>query len=304
MTHHPHHHHHHDMSQRRLLIATLLNFIIALAEVTGGIISNSLSLLSDAVHNLGDAFAVFIAYIARRIGKKQPDAKRTFGFRRVEILGALLNAVILIVITVYLFYEAYHRFQDPEPIKGAIMFIVAVIGLIANIAAVVLLRNDQRNSLNIRAAYIHLIGDSLSSVAVIIGSVFIYFFDAYWIDPFITVLIGLYIMKHTWRILRQTIDILMQATPEGLDLEQVCRDIEHMDEVANVHHVHAWNLTDSQVHFECHLDLKEDIRISESEKIRKKIEKMLHSRYTIDHFTIQFEHNTACDKHMIFNGKH
>ena len=301
-----HHHHHHpsDMSQRRLLIVTLLNFIITIAEIIGGIISNSLSLLSDAVHNLGDAIAVLIAYIAGRIGKKQPDEKRTFGFRRVEILGALLNAVILIVIIIYLFYEAYHRLMNPEPIKGAIMFIVAVIGLFANIFAVILLRKDQKNSLNVRAAYIHLIGDSLSSVAVIIGSIFIYFYEVFWLDPLITILIGLYILKHTWKILKQTIDILMQSVPEGLDLSSVRKELEKIDDIANIHHVHAWNLTDSQVHFECHVDLCDNIHISESELIRKKIIKVLSDQFSIDHFTIQFEYDSCHDKKMIFNGNH
>jgi len=203
MVHHSHEHNHRDLSQQRLLITTLLNFIITVAEIIGGILSNSLSLLSDAVHNLGDTIATLIAYIARRISKKEPDIKRTFGFHRVEILGALLNAVILLVITIYLFYEAYHRLIEPEPIKGVIMFIVAVIGLFANVIGMLLLRRDQKESLNVRAAYIHLLGDSLSSVAVIIGSIFIYFYEVYWLDPLITILIGLYILMQTWKILKQ-----------------------------------------------------------------------------------------------------
>jgi len=184
------------------------------------------------------------------------------------------------------------------------MFVVAVIGLLANIFAVVLLRNDQKNSLNVRAAYVHLIGDSLSSVAVIIGSIFIYFYEVYWLDPLITILIGLYILKHTWKILKQTIDILMQSVPEGLDLKSIRAELEKIEEISNIHHVHAWNLTDSQIHFECHVDLCENIRISEAGEVRKKIIRILGEQFSIDHFTIQFEYNFCDDKHMIFNGKH
>ena len=176
-TQHHSHGYHVDLKEKNLLFATALNLLITVVEIIGGLISNSLALLSDALHNLGDTFAVLLAYIANRIGKKDATEKKTFGFKRIEILAALLNAVVLIVIIVFLFIEAYHRFTSPEPIKGLIMFIVATIGLIANLMAVLLLKNDSQSNINIRAAYLHLIGDTISSVAVIIGSILIYFFE-------------------------------------------------------------------------------------------------------------------------------
>ncbi len=209
--------------------------------------------------------AIFIAWIANKIGKRPSNIKRTFGYKRIEILAAFFNALILIAISLYLFYEAVLRIISPEPVKGLIMLIVAFIGLIANLAAVLLLHGDAKKNINVKAAYLHLFGDTLSSIAVIIGGILIYFFDLYWIDPIITILIGLYIIKETWTILKQTIDILMQSSPAGLDLDQIRHDLEQIPEIANIHHVHIWNLDDQSIHFECHVDLLENSRISETD---------------------------------------
>lgn len=295
------HHSHHTppVKGNRLLAAVLLNLIISIAEIVGGLLSNSLSLISDALHNLSDGLAIFIAWIANKISKRPSNSKRTFGYKRIEILAAFFNALILIVISLYLFYEAVLRIIEPEPVKGILMFIVASIGLLANLAAVFLLRTDSKKNINVRAAYLHLLGDTLTSIAVIIGSILIIFLEIYWIDPIITIVIGLYILKETWSILKQTIDILMQGTPEGLDLEQIRHDLEQIPEIANIHHVHLWNLDDQSIHFECHVDLKEDYRLSETCDIQLKIESLLHDTYDIGHVTIQFEYQRCDDKNMI-----
>jgi cobalt-zinc-cadmium efflux system protein len=297
-------HSHIHSGQRNLLIATLLNFLISAVEIAGGILSNSLSLLSDAVHNLSDAVAVLVAYLAGTIANRQPDSRRTFGFKRVEILAALLNAVILVVVTIYLFYEAYRRFREPANVQGNIMFIVALIGLMANLAAVMLLRKDSGKNINVRAAYIHLVGDSLSSVAVIIGSILIHFFEIFWVDPLVTVLIGLYILKHAWLILREAVDILMQAGPRDRDIREICSELERIPEIANIHHVHLWNLTDRQIHFECHADLRKDLALSETGQVREKMEMILHENFQVTHLTVQFEYDTCPDKNMIHDGQY
>ncbi len=283
----------------RLLIATLLNISISVAEIAGGLISNSLSLISDALHNLTDALAIFIAWIANQISKKPSNLKRTFGYKRIEILAAFINAIILIAISGYLFYEAILRIMQPEKVSGLIMLIVAVIGLIGNFASVVILRIDSKININVRAAYLHLLGDTLTSVAVIIGAILIYFFNIYWVDPIITILIGLYILKQTWSILRQTNDILMQGTPAGLDIEKIKLDLEDIPEVANIHHIHIWNLDDRSTHFECHVDLSENYRLSETGVIFSKIEKVLKEKHRISHVTIQFEYQRCDEKGMI-----
>lgn len=299
---HGHSHGHHDLNNRSLVIATLMNVVITVAEIIGGIISNSLALLSDAIHNLGDTIAVLLAYIANLISKKDANEKQTFGYKRIEILAALLNAVILIVIIVFIFREAWLRLFNPEPIKGLVMFVIATIGLLANIIAVVLLKKDSKKNINIRAAYLHLLGDAISSVAVIIGSVFIYFFNIYWLDPIITIGIGIYILIETFSILKESVDILMQATPKSIDISALKLELEKIRDIDNIHHVHVWNLNDSQIHFECHADLRNDLPVSDTSKILNRIEDLLKNKFGITHVTIQFEHD-CCDKKQLIHSK-
>jgi cobalt-zinc-cadmium efflux system protein len=289
------HHSHSGISERNLLAAVILNFSITAAEIIGGIISNSLALLSDAVHNLGDGLAVLLAYIAHRISKRDPNTRKTFGYKRIEILSAFLNAVILAGICVFLIYEAIERLQHPAPIKGLVMFSVAGVGLAANLVAVILLRRDSHKNINIRAAYIHLLGDTLSSVVVIIGGILIWRFEIYWIDPLITMLISLYILKETYLLLKDSFNILMQSSPPNLDLEQIRQDIENIEGVRNIHHVHAWSLSDKQLHFEAHIDLLEDLPLSQTDSLRERISKMLLERYNVGHTTLQMEFG-CCDE--------
>lgn len=309
MSHHHHHNHqdhqdHHkgDQTQKNLLLSTLLNFSVTVAEIIGGLVSNSLALISDALHNLGDTAALFIAYVANLISKKDHTYKKTFGYKRIEILAALFNAVVLVVIIVYLFVEAYQRIRNPEPVRGLIMFIVAVIGFAANLFSVLLLKKHSGQSINIRAAYLHLLGDTVSSVIVIITAVLIYFFNLYWIDPIVTFLLGIYLLRETFLILKETLDILMQSTPQGLDLVMLKSSLEAIPEIDNIHHVHAWNLNDQDIHFECHVDLKSDIRISETERIKNHIHEVLLHKFNINHITIQYEYNCCADKNMIHTG--
>ena len=293
------HHTGSDISEKNLLITVLLNFTITAAEIVGGLLSNSLALLSDALHNLGDGIAVLIAYIANRISKKESNERKTFGYRRIEILAAFLNAVFLVSICIFLIVEAIKRFQDPEPIKGLIMFIVAGIGLAANLLAVILLRSDADKNMNVRAAYLHLLGDTLSSVVVIIGGVLIYFFEIFWIDPLITILISLYIFRETINLLRDSFNILMQSTPKDLNLEQIRVDLESIEGIQNLHHIHAWSLNENEIHFEAHIDLLEDLMVSKTDDIRVKIESLLAEKFHIHHVTLQMEYGCCHDTGMI-----
>jgi len=302
---HAHHHAKSDISEKNLLVAVVLNFTITAAEVIGGLLSNSLALLSDALHNLGDGIAVLVAYIANRIGKKDSNERKTFGYQRIEILAAFINAVFLVAICIFLIVEGIRRFEDPEPIKGLVMFIVAGIGLVANLLAVALLRSDADKNMNIRAAYLHLLGDALSSIVVIIGGVLIYFFEIFWIDPLITILISLYIFRETINLLRDSFNILMQSTPKELDLEQIRADMEGIGEVQNIHHIHAWSLNEDEIHFEAHIDLSEDLLVSKTDEIRNIIETLLADKYHIHHVTLQMEYGCCDDKDMIHhrNGR-
>lgn len=302
--HHIHHHHssakHNDQISRNLLLVTFLNFVITAVEVAGGIMSNSFALLSDALHNFSDTVAVSLAYISNKISNRKPTTQKTFGFKRVEILVAMLNGIILLVVCIFIFIQAWKRFHNPEPINGLIMTIVAIIGLIANFISVSFLQHDKDTNLNVKAAYLHLLSDTLSSVAIVVGGVFIYWFKIWWLDSVLTFIIGLYIFKETWKIIKQAYLILLQATPPEIDLNMVISSLEQYPEIENVHHVHAWKLNDSQIHFECHIDLKADYRISETEGILFKIKESLKLSYGIEHTTIQFEYNCCNNKSMIY----
>lgn len=294
-------HHHHDQQgqNRSLLLATLLNVLITVVEIIGGILSNSLALLSDAIHNFSDTLAILLAYVAGKVSRRKSNERKTFGYKRIEILAAFFNALVLIGISVFLVYEAIIRFSDPEPIKGMLMLVVAAAGLIFNLLSVLILRKHSGSSLNIRSAYLHLLGDTLSSFAVIIGGVLIYFFEIYWIDPAITILISIYIIKETWYVFRDSSNILMQATPEGLEIEEIINELVQIEGIRNIHHIHLWSLSDKEIHFECHADLDRDLRLSDTSPIKTRMEDILRDKYNIGHLTVQFEYDSCDDKKII-----
>lgn len=294
-----HHHHNPQGENRSLLLATLLNVLITVVEIIGGVLSNSLALLSDAIHNFGDTLAILLAYVAGKVSKRKSNVRKTFGYKRVEILAAFINALVLIGISVFLVYEAILRISNPEPIKGLMMMIVALLGLLFNLAAVILLKKHSSRNLNIRSAYLHLLGDTLSSFAVIVGGILIYFFNIFWIDPLITMLISIYIVRETWVVFRDSSNILMMATPEGLDVQKIIDELMQIDGISNIHHVHLWGLSENEFHFECHVDLMEDLAISKTEPIKKEMGNMLKSSFGIGHLTVQFEHDSCDDKKII-----
>ncbi len=289
---HKHSHRHHAVNEKNLLVVTFLNLVITIVEIAGGILSGSLALMSDALHNLSDTFATFIAYLATIIGKREANQKKTFGYKRMEILAALINAVILIVMSVFLLKEAWLRWQNPTPINSMIMLVVGLIGLLANVYALLILRKDAGKSINVKAAYIHLIGDSLSSVVVVIGSVLIRVFKIDWIDPIITLAISIYIIRSGLIILKDSVNILMQSAPDHLDLSAIKTRVEQEPEVLNIHHIHAWMLTDQELHLEAHIELEKDLKLSQIKQIQHKIEGYLKNESGISHITLQFEYKT------------
>ncbi len=298
------HHHHHgvDLQGQRLLWATLLNLAITIVQIIGGLVSNSLSLLSDALHNLGDSSAIFIAFLAGKKSKQKPDMRQTFGYKRVEILAAFFNAIVLIAICIFLFYEAYQRFLHPEAIKGKLMLIYATFGLLANLASVIILSKDKSHNLNVKAAYMHLLGDTLSSVAVIAGGAAIWIWGILWADPLITVLVGIYIIWHTWGIVKETADILMQAVPHGINLEEIKKKVEAQEEIDNIHHIHVWKLNDSQIHLEAHLNMRNNIDMVKMTEVREQIEGLLRKQFGIGHVTLQTGYDCCKgDKQLIYN---
>ncbi len=286
---HNHSQHHHN-GKSSLFFTVILNLIITIAQLIGGIFANSLALISDALHNFSDSIALFISYLAERISHKEANDRRTFGYKRIEILSALFNSFILIAVCIFLFYEAIKRFINPELVQGKLVIIVATIGFVANLLSVLILKNDNNDSLNIRSAIMHLMTDTFTSFGVIVGGVLISYYKILWIDPLITVLIGIYVLKGSSSILVETVNILMQSVPKGLDINLIKDEINAFVEVKNIHHIHVWSLDDRSVHFECHIDVQNDLKISEIDLIRDKIEKHLIEKFNIQHTTIQAEY--------------
>lgn len=287
------HHHHHPVNEKNLLVATLLNLVITIVQVAGSILSGSIALLSDALHNLSDTFATFIAYMANRIGKRDANPKKTFGYKRIEILSALLNAVILIVMSVFLVLEAYKRLYEPREVNSMIMIVVAMIGLLANLFAASILKKDAHKSINVKAAYVHLVGDALTSLLVVIGGVLIRFLGIHWIDSLLTIVISLYIVREGFIILKEALNILMQSAPDHLDIQEIKKGVEALPEINNMHHIHTWMLTDQQIHLEAHIELDEDLKLSEVDKIRQELNSFLHGEFNIQHITLQFEFDSG-----------
>ena len=283
---------HQPVNTRNLLFTTVLNLVITIVEVAGSILSGSIALLSDAIHNLSDTFATFIAYMASLIGKRKATPGKTFGYKRVEILAALLNAVILIVTCVFLIMEAYERLKEPQQVKSLIMVVVAMIGLLANLYAVLILKRDVHKSINVKAAYIHLLGDVFSSVLVVIGGLLMQIRKLYWIDPLITLLISIYILREAFIILKEAVNILMQSAPSGLDIAKIRERVESVPGIKNIHHLHAWMLTDQEVHLEAHVEMAEDLKLSQVRAISQGIETMLKQDFQVHHVTLQFEHGS------------
>ncbi len=302
-----HSHHNHDrgilnQTTGRLMITMMLNFIITIAELIGGMLSGSLSLISDALHNFSDGISVVISYVAIRLKKRDNSYRHTFGLKRAEILAAVINSSVLIVISVYLFYEAIKRFSTPEPIDASMMTIVASIGLIANVAGTLLLKRDSKESMNIKSAYLHLLSDAVSSVTVILGGFAIMYWEIYWLDPALTILIGVYIIRESILILGEAIHVLMEGAPFDISIEDVKREVEKFEEFINIHHVHVRSVGENDIHLEAHIDLK-DMMISESDLLRGKIESILLKMFAINHITLQFECNKCENSELIYNHK-
>ena len=279
-----------QVSLSKMVFTVVLNLTITAAQIVGGIISGSLALISDAIHNLSDSVSIILAWFAQVLSRKPSTLKSTFGYKRAEILAAFINSVALIIISVYLIYEAVNRMLYPKPVDAKWMFWLGLLGLIANGISVLILEREKNKNINLKAAYLHLLGDALTSLAVIVGAVLIWFFNVIWIDAAVTILIGIYLLVHTWKLLKESVTILMQMTPADFDISKVELRLKMIEGLKNVHHIHVWNLTDKLLHFECHLRLDNDLKISETEDIFEQAKKILKNEFDIEHVTIQFEY--------------
>lgn len=287
---HSHSGHSHDhtagASTRMLGWALALTSTYLVVQVIGGIAFNSLALLSDAAHMMTDAAALLIALLAIKIGSRPADERRTFGYRRLEILAAAFNAILLFLVAIYIFIEAIERFRDPPPVQSWGMLAVAAIGLVVNLVSMRLLMSGKEASLNVKGAYLEVWADMIGSVGVILAALAIRFTGWAWIDPLVAVAIGLWVLPRAWVLLRDTMNVLLEGVPRGLALGNIRASIAAVEGVAGLHDLHVWSTGNGEVSCTVHIMLKDP---AQADIVRRSVAGMLHDTWAIEHTTIQTE---------------
>jgi cobalt-zinc-cadmium efflux system protein len=293
--------------EKRFIISLSLTIIILLAEVIGGLWTGSLALLSDAAHVFMDIFALGLSYLALRLSSLPPDDRHTYGYHRLEVLAALTNGLTLIGIAIGIFYEAYERWLTPQPVKSLEMLVIASIGLVVNLVVAFVLRGGphahhehstpHQEDINVKSAFLHVIGDAISSIGVILAAGIIWLTGYHWIDPLMSVLIGVIILISSWRVLKSSLHILTEGTPEGLSIQDVARTMADVPGICEIHDLHVWNICSGHVALSSHAVLIEPFP-SDTQPIMDEIKTRLLNRFGIEHTTIQFE-RTGCGQGKI-----
>ena len=307
--------------QKKFILSILLTSVILVVEVIGGLISGSLALLSDAAHVFMDIFALVLSFLAMRLAARPPDDRHSYGWNRAEVVAALINGATLVIIAIGIWVEAYKRFLDPLEIRSSEMLVIAIIGLVVNLVVVYILgghtpgekphehdyadelehehsqeRPAPRRNLNVHGAFLHVLGDAISSVGVIIAALLISFTGANWIDPLISILIGIIIVISAVRLLRSALHILLEGVPEGLSVKEINERLRTLPMVSQVHDLHIWNLSSESVALSAHITLDED-KPADPEIALSQIRELLDRDFNIQHTTIQFEKNPCQDGH-------
>lgn len=294
------HSHSHGGNKKTLLIAFLITTIYMIVEAIGGFLTNSLALIADAGHMLSDSVSLGIGFLAFTIGEKAADQLKTYGYKRFEILAAVFNGVTLVLIAVYIFYEAYHRFDNPPEVASTGMLTIAVFGLLINvfIAWIMMRGGDTKENLNLRAAFLHVIGDLLGSIGAIAAALLIIFFGWNWADPLASVIVAILVLISGWRVTKEAIHILMEGTPKNVNIDEVTAAIETIPGVRNIHDLHVWSITSGKNALSGHVVIDENISFEDSQKILKKIEEAL-ANQKIGHVTVQLENEENPHKNSI-----
>lgn len=288
---HSHHHHHHgevsEKTVKYLLISFIINMLLTFVEIAGGIIAGSVSLIGDALHNMSDAFSILIAVIAFKIGRRKANGKFTYGFKRAESIGGFVNLILLFVAGVYLAVEGVGRLLFPEPIDGGIIIWVSILALIIDSATAKLSHHGSDKNTNMRMVFLHNLADALGSVGVIVSGLFVIYFDVYWIDGTVALLIAAYMIYQSVIAFPKLVELLMNAAPEGLNLEALQKDLSNLEGVKNVHHLHVWCISEDAVSLECHM-------VADDTELAHKAAHLLDEKYGIEHCNIQIEKCNDC----------
>lgn len=290
MIRHTHPHHSHDSSYRnrnkRLVLALTITGSWFLIELAGGLYANSMALLADAAHMLTDLAALGLSLFALKISARPATHSKTFGYLRAEILAALANGIFLILIALFIFYESYQRLWDPPEVKSVAMLLVAATGLLANLATAALLFRGRHESLNVRGAFLHVLGDTLGSLGAIIAGILIAARQWYLADPVVSCVVGALVLYSSWKLVAESVDVLLEGTPRHLKVSSILTDLGALRGVVSVHDMHVWSITSGMIAMSCHVVLRES---EDAARVLAESSRMMREKYGIDHTTIQIE---------------
>jgi cobalt-zinc-cadmium efflux system protein len=293
------HIHKHEVKGKNLVFSILLNLLITIAQVIGGIISGSLALISDALHNFSDVITLIFSLVANKLSRRKASIDHTFGFKRAELIAAFVNAATLIIVALFLIYGAIERFYNPHPIKSGLVIWMALLGIAVNGISALMLKKDAEHNINMKSAYLHLFTDMLASVAVLVGGLLMKYFGWFWVDSVMTILIAVYLIVVGIDLLKTSTKMLMLFTPEHIDIKEIVREVHKIPGAGKLHHIHVWHLNDEELHLESHLDCSEDIKMSEFNDLLHQIEQVLFTQFHINHINIQPEFKKEDPKDFI-----
>ena len=299
MEHNQVHIHKHEVKGKNLVYSILLNLVITTAQIIGGILSGSLALISDALHNFSDVLTLVFSLYANKLSKRKASLNHTFGYKRAELIAAFVNASTLIVVALFLIYGAIERFVEPKIIESNLVIWLSLLGIIINGFSALLLKKDAEHNLNMKSAYLHLFTDMMASVAVLVGGLLMKYFGWFWVDSVMTILIAIYLIVVGVDLVKSSTKILMLFTPDHIDIKELVREVHKIEGVNKLHHIHIWNLNDDELHLEAHLDCSEDIKMSEFNILLDKIEQVLFTKFQINHINIQPEFKKEDPKDFI-----
>lgn len=291
--------HKHDVKGNNLIYSILLNTLITITQVIGGIFSGSLALISDALHNFSDVLSLIFSLVANKLSRRKASISHTFGYKRAELIAAFINASTLVIVAFILIYHAILKLIHPEPIESNLVIWLAILGIAVNGFSVLLLRKDAAHNLNMKSAYLHLLTDMMASVAVLTGGLLMKYYEIYWVDSVMTLLIALYLIVVGFDLFLKSTKMLMLFTPDTIEIKEIVREVHQIKGVGKLHHIHVWHLNEEELHLEAHLDCATDIKMSEFNDLLHEIEEVLYEKFNINHVNIQPEFQKVDPKDFI-----
>ena len=291
--------HKHVVKSSNLIFSIILNAVITIAQVFGGILSGSLALISDALHNFSDVLSLIFSLVAHKLSRRKASVNQTFGFKRAELIAAFINAATLIIVAFILIYHAFLKLKDPEIIDSDLVIWMALLGIVVNGFSVLLLKKDATHNLNMKSAYLHLLTDMMASVAVLTGGLLMKYYEIFWVDSILTLLIAVYLIVVGTDLFLKSTKMLMLFTPDFIDLKELIREVHQIKGVRKLHHIHVWHLNEEELHLEAHLDCEEDLSLSQFNDLLHEIEELLYAKFSINHVNIQPEFQKMDPKDFI-----